>query len=207
MSSGEEAKCRCASAEAGLEELGRDADDGEVFWGLTTRLTGDGDRAMCCVVDEMTAGRDEKRGETSRNERNFARRACRGKTLGQRSWFWGESWGAKVSASSTEKVLPRAPGPSIVRTPQMLDSARISRYLPDLRLVRWHSLQCAGRTVLGTRGGREEEWERVGRNGSVPSGVWECYSTGRVPEAACARALAATSRACWTTPRPRMGHR
>jgi hypothetical protein len=65
MSSGEEAKCWCASAEAGLEKLGHDADDGEVFWGLTTWLTGDGDRAMCCVVDEMTAGRDEKRGEMS----------------------------------------------------------------------------------------------------------------------------------------------
>jgi hypothetical protein len=144
MSSGEEAKCRCASAEVGLEELGRDADDGEVFWGLTTRLTGDGDRAMCCVVDEMTAGRDEKGGEMSRNERNFARRACRGKTLGQRSWFWGESQGAKVSASSTKKVLPRAPGPSIVRMPQMLNSARISRYLPDLRLACWHSLHPPG---------------------------------------------------------------
>jgi hypothetical protein len=55
-----------------------------VVLGLTTQVTGG--------IDDRTAAAegDEMRVERSRNERNVARRACRGKTLGRRWWFWGE---------------------------------------------------------------------------------------------------------------------
>ena len=46
MSNSEEARDRGASAEASLEGLGRDAVDGEVVLGLTTRVTDVDDRMV-----------------------------------------------------------------------------------------------------------------------------------------------------------------
>ena len=55
---------RCASAEATLEGLGRDADDGEVSLVLTTALTdADVAQVMTCSEGGMEAARDEKRKE------------------------------------------------------------------------------------------------------------------------------------------------
>jgi len=69
---------RCASAEARLEEPGGDAVDGEVSPVLTTQPTGvDGDRATTCDTGE-TVGRVENGRRVCRNERTFARQACRG---------------------------------------------------------------------------------------------------------------------------------
>ena len=77
--------------------LGRDAIDGEVVLGLTMQLTGIDDWTVACVTGELSAERDEKRVERSRNEWNFSRKACQGRMLGRRWWFWGKTQGAKVS--------------------------------------------------------------------------------------------------------------
>jgi hypothetical protein len=71
-----------ASAEARLEDPGRDAVDGDVSPVLTTQPTGvDGDREMTCETEAECV---ENRTREHRNERSFARWACRGG-----KWFGG----------------------------------------------------------------------------------------------------------------------
>jgi hypothetical protein len=62
-----EATGRAASAEAGLEAFGRDADDGEVTGALATLTTG-GDLATSWNVGVGETARDERRQGESRNE-------------------------------------------------------------------------------------------------------------------------------------------
>jgi hypothetical protein len=68
-----------------LRGCGRDAVDGEVVLGLTTRLTGVDDRTASCITDEIRSEGDEKGVEGSRNECVLA-----AGYVGERSWFWGK---------------------------------------------------------------------------------------------------------------------